>query len=269
MDGAISLKGFVGAQAAVTVDGIVTPSVSADGYLQFDAGLNSNPCWTLTAGLEASVGVSASILGQNIGSLNSGLTNFFSTPLAQSASSNCFAPTLNSVTPCWATTGSSDTSVALVGNNFPPDAIVSWQGMNLPTTFTDPSDLATILPAASLANDGTWQVTVTSPDIPGGSSSLPFTVASTDPGTSCNTLSIIGTWAGTGTYTDAGTGQAGDSGPVSATFTQTAGTLTGTIVFTDMDGIPEIVTPVSYTHLSSSSSSAVEAMAMLGVTALS
>jgi Immunoglobulin I-set domain len=172
VDGQISVKGLAGLQASVLIDGVIAPSLSIDGFLQFDAGLNDNPCWTLSAGDEANVAVNVSILGKSLADYVSPTLVLFSNPLAQ-ASSTCFAPVLTSVTPNAVLAQSPDTTIFLSGANFVPDSTASFNGQQLATTFQDPNDISAVIPASALTTGGTFPVTVNSPDNPGGTSS-PF-----------------------------------------------------------------------------------------------
>jgi len=176
IDGQVSLKAFAGLRVGVLLEGIAAPYVSIDGYLQFTSGLNASPCWTLTAGEEGSAGVNAAILGV---SYSTSTLNLFSNPVLQ-ATTTCFAPVLNGVTPNSALLMSPATTIALSGSNFVPDSTASINGQQLTTTFEDPSDMTAIIPASDLTTTGTYPITVNSPDNPGGTSSpLPFTVGGT------------------------------------------------------------------------------------------
>ncbi len=177
VDGQASLKAFAGLQAGVLLDGIVTPSLSGDGYLQFSASLTENPCWSLDAGLEANVGVNVTILGETLVGWSSSSLNLYSTPVLQ-AKNICFAPTLTIVNPNMAQAGTSQLTLALTGSNFVPDSMANFNGQPLVTTFLDPSDLTAVVPSSDLAAAGTFPVTVTNPDTPDATSSaVTFTVA--------------------------------------------------------------------------------------------
>ena len=189
VDGQASLKAYAGMQAGVLLDGIVAPYLSSDGYLQFISGLGGNPCWNLNAGLEASVGVKFKILGYESDYPSTPLS-LYSTPLAQSTST-CFAPVLNTVSPSSAQIGGPQLTLALAGSNFVPDSVVNFNGQALTTSFVAPSDLTAILPVSDLVAGGSFPVTVTSPDNPGGTSaSVPFTVSQSAVTVSPATISI-------------------------------------------------------------------------------
>jgi len=177
VDGQVSVKAFAGLQAGVLLDGFLTPSLSGDGYLQFSSTLTGNPCWSLDAGLEANVGVSVTILGETLEDWSSPTLNLFSVPLLQ-ATNTCFAPGLISVAPNTALVMSPQQTLALKGSNFVPDSTANFNGQALATTFLDPSDLTAVVPASDLTVAGTFPVTVTSPDNPGGTSGpVTFTVS--------------------------------------------------------------------------------------------
>jgi probable HAF family extracellular repeat protein len=179
VDGQVTLKAYAGMKASVSLYNVVgvTASLNGDGYLQFDSSLTANPCWSLTAGIEGSAGVDVTVLGNTLQSYSSPTLSLFSTPVLQ-ATNTCFAPTLSSVTPNSGLQNGPSTTIALVGTNFVPDSVVNFNGQQLTTTFADPTDLGAALPASDLAVDGTFPVTVTSPDSPGGTSTpaLPFSV---------------------------------------------------------------------------------------------
>ena len=181
VDASLTLKGYAGVQIGLQVDEIATPYFAPDAYIQFNADINSNPWWTLQAGLEGSVGVDVSILGDNLDNL--GPYQVFDYPIATLAQANggfsisSAAPTLGAITPNTASSGSSGLTLALVGSNFVPDSVVSFNGAPLTTTFVDENDLTALLPAADLVNAGAFPVTVTNPDTAGAiSGAVNFTV---------------------------------------------------------------------------------------------
>jgi probable HAF family extracellular repeat protein len=164
------------------VDGVATPYFAPDGYLQFNADINSNPWWTLQAGLEGNVGVDVGILGDNLDDL--GPYQVFNYPIATLAQANggfsisSAAPTLGAITPNTASSGSPGITLALVGSNFVPDSVANFNGALLTTTFVDENDLTALLPAVDLLSAGVFPVTVSNPDTAGAiSGSVNFTVA--------------------------------------------------------------------------------------------
>lgn len=177
VDGPLSLKGLAGLKAGATLDGFLTPYFSADGYLQFTSSLSTGSCWSLNAGMEGNVGVDVDILGVAVvGEKSPDLDLYTSPPLLQ-GTTTCFAPVLTGILPNAALAGSPQQTLALAGSNFVPDSVVYFNGLALATTFVDPSDLTAVVPASDLAVAGTFPVTVTNPDSPGGTSSpVNFTV---------------------------------------------------------------------------------------------
>jgi hypothetical protein len=194
VDGQLSIKAFAGLQAGVLLDGFLTPNLSGDGYLQFSSSLTGNPCWSLDAGLEANVGVDVSFLGESLEDWSSQALNLYSVPLLQ-ATNTCFAPVLSSVQPSTALLESPQLTLALSGSNFVPDSTANFNGKPLATTFEDPNDLTAVVPARDLAVAGSFPVTATSPDNPGGtSSSVGFTVSNVTVSLSPTTVSVpVGT----------------------------------------------------------------------------
>jgi hypothetical protein len=176
VDGQVSIKAYAGLKAGVLIYGTVTPYLSTDGYLQFQSGLNMTPCWSLTAGVEGSVGISGTALGKDFDYPTAPL-NLYSASIAQSTGT-CFAPTLSTIYPMTAIAGSGQLTLAVTGSNFVPDTTVNWNGQALVTTYVDTNDLTAVIPASDLATGGTFPVTVNSPDSPGGTSPpMNFTVS--------------------------------------------------------------------------------------------
>jgi hypothetical protein len=85
--GDVNLKGFAGARAELYIVTEPLPIVRGqvdlglDGYLQLTGELTGNPCWSLDAGLEAKVGISASIFDVNLPPYNPPLINLDGYPL--------------------------------------------------------------------------------------------------------------------------------------------------------------------------------------------
>jgi len=176
VDGQFSIKAYAGLKAGVLLYGTVTPYLSTDAYLKFEAGLNETPCWSLTSGVEANVGISGKALGKDFDYPTAPL-NLFSAPVAQS-NGTCFGPVLSTISPTTALAGSGQLTLAVTGSNFVPDSTVNWNGQPLVSTFVDTNDLTAVVPASDIAAGGTFPVTVNSPDSPGGTSApLNFTVS--------------------------------------------------------------------------------------------
>ncbi len=177
VDGQVSVKAYAGLKAGVLIYGTVTPYLSVDDYLQFQAGLNMNPCWNLKAGVEGSVGISGTAFGKDFDYATTPLNLFPAIPIAQSTGT-CFMPVLSAISPTTATAGSGQLTLAVTGSNFVPASTVNLNGQALATTYVDTNNLTAMVPASALVSTGTFPVTVNSPDSPGGTSTQQqFTVA--------------------------------------------------------------------------------------------
>ena len=181
LDASLDLKGYAGVQLGLELYGTATPYFSPDAYLQFNADINSNPWWTLQAGLEGSAGVDVSILDDTLATF--GPYPVFDYPIATLAqasggfSVSSAAPTLTTITPSTATSGSSTLTLALAGSNFLPDSVVDFNGSPIATAFVDTNDLTATLPSADLITVGAFPVTVSNPDTAGAvSGAVNFTV---------------------------------------------------------------------------------------------
>lgn len=182
LDASLNAKGFAGAELDVTIDGVLTPHLGIDGYLQLTADVASNPWWTLSAGLEGDVGVKAGILGYE---KDWDVPDVFdySVPVTHAPgpfSLGGAAPTLASISPNMASAGSPDVTLEVTGSNFVPDSVVNFNGSPLATTFMDTMDLSAVIPATDSATPGVFPVAVTNPDTTGATSAaLNFTVTGT------------------------------------------------------------------------------------------
>jgi uncharacterized protein (TIGR03437 family) len=114
-------------------------------------------------------------------------------------------PTLTALNPATAFVGDPSLTIGVFGTNFVPGSIVRWGSTNLATTFQSATLLTAIVPAALLANTGTFNITVFNPTPGGGTSNaLPFNVINPVPtlgglgftsiaaGGGAGTLDIIG-----------------------------------------------------------------------------
>jgi hypothetical protein len=143
-------------------------------------------------------------------------------------------PSLNALSPGSARAGSADMTLNIAGGGFAPDAVVRWHDgattTNLSTTYVSESELSAVVPAALLANPGTFEVSVFNPAPGGGTSaSLPFfvtqsaaTVTSSDTATSTDP-------SGTAVASTGGSGE-GTPGSVTAS---ASGTGTATVAIYD------------------------------------
>ncbi len=196
LDAGLDLKGKAGVQLGLELYGIATPYFSPDAYLQFNANINSNPWWTLQAGLEGSAGVDVSILDETLATF--GPYPVFDYPIATLAqASGGFSvlsaePTLNTITPSTAASGSSALTLALTGSNFVPDSVVNFNGAALTATFVDANDLTATLPATDLLSVGVFPITVSNPDTAGAvSGAVNFTVTASGGGNPVPSISSL------------------------------------------------------------------------------
>jgi len=78
--------------------------------------------------------------------------------------------------PASAQAGGGDLPLTLTGTGFADGATVQWNGQPLPTTYVSPTQLSAVVPAADIANAGTDNLTVVSPDGSAVSAPSPFFV---------------------------------------------------------------------------------------------
>ncbi|MDR3687869.1 MAG: IPT/TIG domain-containing protein [Fimbriimonas sp.] len=72
-------------------------------------------------------------------------------------------PTINSISPSSALSGTSDLTLTVMGQGFISSSYVQWNGLSLKTTFLSSSTLQATIPASDLAAAGTSQLKVTNP----------------------------------------------------------------------------------------------------------
>jgi len=90
-------------------------------------------------------------------------------------------PTLSSLSPANAFSGSPDTPLTVGGSNFLDNSIILWNGsVAFPTTYVDSATLTAVIPAADLISAGSAAVTVFNP-APGGGTSSPINFAINNP----------------------------------------------------------------------------------------
>ena len=100
-------------------------------------------------------------------------------------------PTLTAIAspvPAATLMGSMDTPLALSGTGFVLGAVVSFDGVDVPTTFKSPVSIEATLPAAKLAVAGSYDVRVKNPT-PGGGPSSPIAFTVTNPSVLLGTVS--------------------------------------------------------------------------------
>ncbi|HEY6002774.1 MAG TPA: cytochrome c peroxidase [Anaeromyxobacter sp.] len=87
-------------------------------------------------------------------------------------------PILLSVSPPGEIAGSAGFTLTVTGSGFLGGSIVLWNGVELPTTYVDPSTLTAQVPGGDIASPGTSAISVRNPAPGGGrSAALPFPVA--------------------------------------------------------------------------------------------
>ena len=85
-------------------------------------------------------------------------------------------PQLTLLAPNAAAIGASTLSIRIAGSGFAPNSVVQWNGQNVPTIFTDSSDLTANVPGTLQTTLGNASINVVTPAPGGGASqSLPFT----------------------------------------------------------------------------------------------
>ncbi len=76
------------------------------------------------------------------------------------ASAQTNNPTVSSISPTSASTGSSDTSLTVRGTNFASGSVVLFDNSQLDTTYVSSTELRTTIPGSMLANAGSKNITV-------------------------------------------------------------------------------------------------------------
>lgn len=87
-------------------------------------------------------------------------------------------PVLSSLSPASADAGGAAFTLVVKGSNFPNSSVVDWDGTALATTYVSSTQLKASVPASLIANPGTAQVSVTTPNA-GNSASQTFTIRTT------------------------------------------------------------------------------------------
>lgn len=212
LDASLSAKVYAGTTLALEIDGILSPQLSPDAFLQLDVNPLANPWWTLSGGMELSGSVDVSVIGIGKNFDFPGLFKL-SHQFAQASGGilpSDTTPVLSSTNPASSYAGGSDLSLTATGTNFVPGSSVSFNQTALTTVFVSPTQLTATVPAALIAASGTYPVTVTNPPPQGGASQpVSFTVQGTAPPSGGPSLAnLITTVAGDGIP-----GHSGDGGP--------------------------------------------------------
>jgi trimeric autotransporter adhesin len=107
--------------------------------------------------------------------------------LATVVSCSCpHPPSISSISPTSATVGNSEVALTINGNNFVSDSVVDFDGTSLTPTFVNSHQLTVTIPAANIAQAGTFQVLVLSPPSSGTSSNPIDGVATTTTNPTCS-----------------------------------------------------------------------------------
>ena len=90
------------------------------------------------------------------------------------------APALSGLSPNSATAGEPAFTLIITGTDLVDDSTVYWNEMALTTTFVSTTQLTAMIPAANIAVEGIFSVTVANPGPGGGmSNAMLFTVTGT------------------------------------------------------------------------------------------
>lgn len=98
--------------------------------------------------------------------------NAASASVAVTGSTYNLVPTLSAISPAAIESGSSNTSITVIGTNFGSGATVLLGGTALPTTYSSSTELTAIVPQSALTTMGWTPITVSNP-APGGGVSTP------------------------------------------------------------------------------------------------
>ncbi len=104
-------------------------------------------------------------------SFSSSVTNLDLT-IPDSATQVIPAPILSSISPSSANAGSSAFTLTLTGSSFVNSSVAQWNGVALTTTYISNTQLTAIVPAATVLNTGSANITVFNPAPGGGTSSI-------------------------------------------------------------------------------------------------
>jgi hypothetical protein len=190
------LKGRAGVTLGLSVDTPIITTVGADvnlsgdGYVELNAGLNENPCWTVNGGLEANAAISARVFDETVASYTTPTANLYTKNLAR-AQGPCYTIT---VTP-----QSSSLGINQVVQLHASELDILGNPISNPFTWKT-SD------ASIAAVDSTGQVTAVSAGTARISATDVLTtaigLADITTGLAAPTYFLVGNWAGTATQVD-------------------------------------------------------------------
>ncbi len=126
-----------------------------------------------------SITYTPSVQGTEYGYLYAYTDSAYSTSLQMTGTGQAPVPAITSLSLASVPAGSSDTQIAINGSGFVQGSQVLWNGTALPCCAYEygNTQINVYIPAADLANAGTYQISVFTPTPGGGTSnSLPFTV---------------------------------------------------------------------------------------------
>lgn len=83
---------------------------------------------------------------------------------SNSVTYSIYGPLISSLAPAATLAGAPDTALAVTGSNFTTGAVIRWNGDALPTIWKSATQLNTVIPAANLASDGKYTISVANPD---------------------------------------------------------------------------------------------------------
>src|SRR5947208_12531780 len=116
-------------------------------------------------------------------------------------------PTLSSIAPSTAATGSGAFTLTATGTKFIASSVVRWNGSNRTTTFVSSTKLQAQILATDIAATGSASVTVFNPTPGGGTSSGgTFTITATNPAPTLTSINPTNVVAGGAAFTLTATG---------------------------------------------------------------
>jgi hypothetical protein len=113
-------------------------------------------------------------------------------------------PVISSLDPATATAGSTSLSLTVNGRNFLPTSVVLWNGGALPTQYVSAGQLVAQIPATTLGDVGSAQITVSnssSSKIVESSNSALLDIAASNPRPSISSIAPTSTPAGAASFT--------------------------------------------------------------------